>query len=76
MYRESAQSDVAAGEHIEVKTVLPRFQKREFILCWMVSLYRGRVISNEDILYIKDLITANPWESRRTLSKKPCGSAR
>ncbi len=34
--------------------------------------YRGRVISNEDILYVKDLITANPRESRRTLSQKLC----
>ena len=39
----------------------------------MVELkYRGRVISNEDILYIRDLIAANPGESRRTLSKKLC----
>jgi Domain of unknown function (DUF4338) len=34
--------------------------------------YRGRVISSEDILYIKDLIAANRQESRRTLSKKLC----
>jgi hypothetical protein len=34
--------------------------------------YRGRVVSSEDILYIKDLIAANPRESRRTLSKKLC----
>jgi hypothetical protein len=34
--------------------------------------YRDRVISNEDILYIKDLIAANPQESRRRLSKKLC----
>lgn len=34
--------------------------------------YRGRVISTEDILFIKDLITAHPRESRRTLSKKLC----
>jgi hypothetical protein len=36
--------------------------------------YRGRVISNEDILYIKDLIAANQRESRRTLSKRLCES--
>jgi hypothetical protein len=34
--------------------------------------YRGRAISNEDILFIKDLIAANRGESRRTLSKKLC----
>jgi hypothetical protein len=34
--------------------------------------YRGRVVSSEDILYIKDLIAASPQESRRTLSKKLC----
>jgi hypothetical protein len=36
--------------------------------------YRGRLISSEDIHYIKDLIAANPWESRRTLSKKLCAA--
>ncbi len=34
--------------------------------------YRGRIVSSEDIVYIKDLIAANPQESRRTLSKKLC----
>jgi Domain of unknown function (DUF4338) len=34
--------------------------------------YRGRVVSSEDILYIKGLIAANPQESRRTLSKILC----
>ncbi len=34
--------------------------------------YRGRAITSEDILYIKDLIAAHPGESRRTLSKKLC----
>jgi len=34
--------------------------------------YRGRLISSHDILYIRDLIAANPQESRRTLSKKLC----
>ncbi len=39
----------------------------------MVELnYRGRAISIEDILYIRDLIAAHPDESRRTLSKKLC----
>jgi hypothetical protein len=34
--------------------------------------YRGRAISSEDILYIREMITAHPGESRRTLSKKLC----
>jgi len=34
--------------------------------------YRGRLISSEDILYIRELITAGPHQSRRTLSKKLC----
>ena len=34
--------------------------------------YRGRKISQEDILYIRALIAAHPGESRRTLSKKLC----
>ena len=34
--------------------------------------YRGRVISSEDILYIRELIDRHPDESRRTLSNKLC----
>jgi hypothetical protein len=34
--------------------------------------YRGRQVSNEDILYIRELIAADPQQSRRTLSKKLC----
>ena len=34
--------------------------------------YRGRVITREDILYIRELIAQNPPESRRRLSKKLC----
>ena len=34
--------------------------------------YRGRAISSEDILYIREIIAAHPGESRRTLSKKLC----
>src|SRR5688572_31445709 len=34
--------------------------------------YRGRVITSEDILYIRELIAAHPGESRRTLSTKLC----
>jgi len=34
--------------------------------------HRGRVITAEDILYIRELIAAHPKASRRTLSKKLC----
>ena len=34
--------------------------------------YRGRAITSEDILYIKDLLAAHPGESRRMLSKMLC----
>jgi hypothetical protein len=34
--------------------------------------YRGRQVSSEDILYIRELIAADPHQSRRTLSKKLC----
>jgi hypothetical protein len=34
--------------------------------------YRGRVITAADILFIRELITAHPKTSRRTLSKKLC----
>jgi uncharacterized protein DUF4338 len=34
--------------------------------------YRGRVVTAEDILYIKELITAHPRVSRRRLSQKLC----
>jgi hypothetical protein len=34
--------------------------------------YRGREITQEDILYIRALIAAHPRESRRTLSKELC----
>ena len=44
-----------------------------FILLLMVELkYRGRAISSEDILYIRELIAAHPRESRRRLSTKLC----
>jgi Domain of unknown function (DUF4338) len=39
----------------------------------MVELkYRGRVITAEDILYIRELITAHPGASRRRLSQTLC----
>ena len=34
--------------------------------------YRGRVLTTEDILYIRALIAAHPGESRRRLSQKLC----
>lgn len=34
--------------------------------------YRGRVLTTEDILYIRTLIAAHPGESRRRLSEKLC----
>jgi hypothetical protein len=34
--------------------------------------YRGRAISTEDILYIREMIAAHPRETRRTLSKRLC----
>ena len=34
--------------------------------------YRGRVIRAEDIVYIRELIAAEPTASRRTLSKRLC----
>ncbi len=39
----------------------------------MVELkYRGRVLTTEDILYIRELIAAHPGETRRRLSQKLC----
>ena len=34
--------------------------------------YRGRLVRSEDIHYIRELIVADPHQSRRTLSKKIC----
>ena len=34
--------------------------------------YRGRVITREDILYIRELIAEHPRASRRRLSRKLC----
>src|SRR5215510_5395007 len=34
--------------------------------------YRGRVVTSEDILYIRKLIAAHPRASRRKLSQKLC----
>jgi uncharacterized protein DUF4338 len=50
-----------------------RSRKKQFILLSMAELkYRGRVLTTEDVLYIRELIAAHPGETRRTLSKKLC----
>ena len=55
-----------------------RSKKNRFILLGMTEAaavefqYRGRKISQEDILYIRALIDSHPNESRRTLSTKLC----
>ena len=37
-----------------------------------VLTYRGRVITDEDIVFIRRLIAENPSSSRRALSEKLC----
>ena len=50
-----------------------RSKKKWFILRSMAEFrYRGRQISQEDILYIRALVERHPNESRRTLSTKLC----
>src|SRR5471032_141023 len=55
-----------------------RSKKNRFILLGMTEAtavefrYRGREISQEDILYIRALIERRPNESRRALSTKLC----
>jgi hypothetical protein len=50
-----------------------RSKKRWFILLAMVEFrYRGREISQEDILYICSLIQRHPNDSRRKLSTRLC----
>src|ERR1700716_3963261 len=55
-----------------------RSKKNRFILLGMTEAaavefqYRGREISEEDILYIRALIERHPNESRRTLSAELC----
>jgi hypothetical protein len=47
-----------------------------FILLLMTEIitYRGRAITSEDILSIRELIAAHPGESRRTLPTRLCES--
>jgi len=66
---------VAARERGEVKSTAPlAFQRKlAHTAVEMAALrYRGRNVSEEDILYIRELITAHPGASRRTLSTKLC----
>jgi hypothetical protein len=50
-----------------------RSKKRRFILLAMVEFkYRGREITQEDILYICNLIAQHPNDSRRKLSTRLC----
>src|SRR4029077_14464586 len=50
-----------------------RSKKRWFILLAMVEFrYRGREITQEDILYICSLIQRHPTDSRRKLSTRLC----
>src|SRR5216684_1947032 len=50
-----------------------RSKKRWFILLAMVEFrYRGREITQEDILYICSLIERHPNDSRRKLSTRLC----
>ena len=73
---------MAASQRAEVISRIPhkktrrpplRSKKNRFILRSMVEFrYRGRKISQKDILYIRALIEQHPQESRRTLSTKLC----
>jgi hypothetical protein len=70
---------VAASERPEIeifaknKATLLRSKKNRFTLLFdAIFKYRGKVITAEDILYISELIAADPTASRRTLSKRLC----
>src|SRR5205814_6676790 len=77
-FQGAGRADVAASGRAEVdstkKELHPlRSKKKWFILRSMVEFrYRGRQISQEDILYIRALIERHPNESRRTLSTQLC----
>jgi len=52
-----------------------RSKKDLFILTDMAELkmkYRGRIVTEDHLFYIRELIAAHPGASRRTLSKKLC----
>jgi len=38
----------------------------------LMFTYRGRVVTDKDIIFIKELIAQNPDASRRALSRKLC----
>jgi hypothetical protein len=66
---------VAPGECFEVKIAAPPCvpEKYSSYCGGMTELkYRGRVVTAEDILYIRELIAAHPRASRRRLSEKLC----
>src|SRR5215467_2132679 len=63
------------SERAEVKTSLPPYvpEKVGAYCSSMTELkYRGRTVTAEDILYIRELIAAHPRASRRRLSEKLC----
>src|SRR5260370_40347243 len=67
-------ADVAARERRQVKISLAFQEKPVHTADGMMSefQYRGRAIQTEDILYIRELISAHPTHSRRSLSRKLC----
>ncbi len=38
----------------------------------MLLTYRGKRITEQDVVFIRELIAQNPWDSRRKLSEKLC----
>src|SRR5882762_625487 len=77
-----AAGDVAASQRAEInleepektRALRPCVPRKTGSYCWLMIefRYRGRKISQEDILYIRALIERHPHESRRTLSTKLC----
>jgi hypothetical protein len=64
---------VAARERRQVKISLAFQEKPVHTADGMSEFrYRGRTIETEDILYIRELISAHPNHSRRSLSRKLC----
>jgi Druantia protein DruA len=73
---------VAAGERVVTKKITPVFHVRfsltfHFSFCHTVAVatpwrYRGREISADEILFIRQLIREHPGLSRRRLSQKLC----
>jgi hypothetical protein len=64
---------VAASERRQVKISLAFQEKPVHTADGMSEFqYRGRALQSEDILYIRELISAHPNHSRRSLSRKLC----